>query len=256
MGTWGTAVFSDDLAADIRNEWRTLIGDGLSGPEATQRLVHDYAEALSDSDERSVFWIALALTQHRAGRVEQPVVAAALKCITDGSGLARWQEDPKALRQRTRVLDKVRQELESPPPPPKRIPRVYRNATEWELGEFVGYALRSGSWVVFRNIAFHSDAGGTSPIVELLDWVGPELPTAAQCVGFGVRPDMREHLPRHDRVWRLMIGATSARERPDSRLRRLGVAGNPPAPIGRATGAVVFPWRYLDKLLAEYVDLH
>ena len=38
MGTWGTGVFDDDLALDLKDEYRELVADGLSGPEAT-RLV-------------------------------------------------------------------------------------------------------------------------------------------------------------------------------------------------------------------------
>ena len=37
MGTWGVAIFSDDLAADIRGDFRELIGDGLTPSEATAR---------------------------------------------------------------------------------------------------------------------------------------------------------------------------------------------------------------------------
>lgn len=30
MGTWGTGIFSDDLASDIREDFKELIGDGKS----------------------------------------------------------------------------------------------------------------------------------------------------------------------------------------------------------------------------------
>ena len=38
MEMWGTAIFSDENAADIREEYRALLGDDISGPEATDRL--------------------------------------------------------------------------------------------------------------------------------------------------------------------------------------------------------------------------
>jgi hypothetical protein len=69
MGAWGVAVFSDDLAADIRGDFRELIGDGLTPSEATNRLVEQYASSLDDSDEMPVFWIALALAQWKLERV-------------------------------------------------------------------------------------------------------------------------------------------------------------------------------------------
>ena len=39
MGTWGTGIFSDDNAADLRDDYRDFIGDGLSSREATDRLL-------------------------------------------------------------------------------------------------------------------------------------------------------------------------------------------------------------------------
>ena len=56
MGAWGTAVFSDDTACDVRNDYRTYVGDGLSGPDATDRVLTEWSDTLSDPDEGSVFW--------------------------------------------------------------------------------------------------------------------------------------------------------------------------------------------------------
>jgi hypothetical protein len=42
MGAWGTGVFSDDNAADLSDDYRDFIGDGLSGPEATDRLLAEW----------------------------------------------------------------------------------------------------------------------------------------------------------------------------------------------------------------------
>ncbi len=67
MGAWGVAIFSDDLAADIRDDFRELIGDGLTPSEATDRLMEEYRSALDDSHELPVFWIALAVAQWKLG---------------------------------------------------------------------------------------------------------------------------------------------------------------------------------------------
>ncbi len=44
MGTWGTAIFSDDLASDIKLEFRNKIGFGKNSIEATEELLKDYSE--------------------------------------------------------------------------------------------------------------------------------------------------------------------------------------------------------------------
>ena len=73
MGVWGTSIFSDDLAADLRGDYRTMIGDGLSGPEATDRLLKSWMPSPDkDPDLAPVFWLALAVTQWKCGRLGGP----------------------------------------------------------------------------------------------------------------------------------------------------------------------------------------
>jgi hypothetical protein len=54
MGVWGTAIFSDDNAADLRAEYRTMIGDGLSEPEATNRLLKMLMKKQPHRDESRI----------------------------------------------------------------------------------------------------------------------------------------------------------------------------------------------------------
>ena len=104
MGTWGTAIFSDDTASDVRSDYRDYVGDGLSGTAATDRVVNEWRETLRDPDEGPVFWLALAATQWECGRLESRVRDKALEVIASGSGLRRWAEDPKLLTKRKSVL--------------------------------------------------------------------------------------------------------------------------------------------------------
>ena len=60
MGAWGPAIFSDDLAVDVRDDFRDLIGEGLTADEASERLKAEYADTLQDPDEGPVFLFALA----------------------------------------------------------------------------------------------------------------------------------------------------------------------------------------------------
>jgi hypothetical protein len=55
LGAWGTAIFSDDTASDVRDEWRDAILDGRSADDATQRLLERFAEHLEEADTEKVF---------------------------------------------------------------------------------------------------------------------------------------------------------------------------------------------------------
>jgi hypothetical protein len=45
MGVWGTALFSDDTAADVRDDYRDMIGDGFTGPRAMDALIQKWGES-------------------------------------------------------------------------------------------------------------------------------------------------------------------------------------------------------------------
>src|SRR5690242_9763247 len=121
MGAWSTSIFSDDLAADVRDEFRELISEGLDPDEATKQLLKKYRSSLRDGDERPVFWLALAATQWNLGRLVPGTLAEALNVIDSGEDLKRWQENGKLLQKRRDVLVKLREKLVSPLPPPKKL---------------------------------------------------------------------------------------------------------------------------------------
>src|SRR4051812_35764379 len=113
MGAWGTAIFSDDTAVDVRDDYRDHVGDGLSGPAATDRLLDEWRTTLGDPDEGPVFWLSLAATQWKCGRLEPRVLEKALEVISSGAGLERWKDDPKLLKKRQTVLAKLEEQLSS-----------------------------------------------------------------------------------------------------------------------------------------------
>ena len=50
MGAWGTGIFQDHTACDIRDDYKEFFGDGLSGPEATARILSEYKSSFADPD--------------------------------------------------------------------------------------------------------------------------------------------------------------------------------------------------------------
>ena len=176
MGTWGVAIFSDDLACDVRDEYRELVADGLSGADATEQPLQEYQEVLGDMDDSPVFWLALAVTQWRCGRLEEEVKAKALEVIERGVDLARWSENPGLLLKRKAVLEKAKLQITSPQPLPKKIRKQYKQQTPFNVGDAFAYQLASGNYVIFRVVDLHVDKGGVAPCVELCDWLGKSLP--------------------------------------------------------------------------------
>jgi hypothetical protein len=115
MGVWGAALFSNDLACDIRDHYRELIEDGVDDAEATRLTAAKYRESLDDPDEGASAILALAVTQSKIGRLDPVIRDRALAAIERGGDLSVWAIDnPKLLARRKQVLAKVREQLTGP----------------------------------------------------------------------------------------------------------------------------------------------
>jgi hypothetical protein len=252
MGAWGTGIFADDNASDLRDEYRQMIGDGVAGPDATGRLIAQWAPR-GDPDLEPVFWLALALTQWSCGRLEDRVRDEALRVIADGSAIRPWAGGPDE-RKRGKVLEAAKRKLESPQPAERKIKKRVLAACDWERGELIAYRMNNGEYVVLRMLDQHVDMGGAYPNCELLDWRGRELPALGVPDTTPVRA-----LRDYGGGKRIMILSTGKRFLKD-RLKRLNVKhelaeGYSRVPRGHANPTRVTSWKDFDQLLAKSYEL-
>lgn len=179
MGAWGPALFSDDLACDVRDGYREMIEDGADDGVAMAGLIERYAEILEDLDEGPVFWMALAFTQSKVGRLDESVRDRALRAIDLGEGLHLWGEDPRLLGKRKAALEKVRQQLVGPQPARKKLRPPSRHVTDLEPGEVLAFAA-AGRYSLFRVVRLNDSRVAVAPILVALAYHGETLPTPAQ----------------------------------------------------------------------------
>ncbi|WP_320669905.1 DUF4259 domain-containing protein [Patulibacter defluvii] len=124
MGAWGTGIFDDDLAADVRGDWEDALASGDSPERATTRLIDDYAEEVAgDRAIAAAFWIALAAVQLDDDTLDPDVRDRAIAAIDSGDDLERWEsagfeavdpdedEGPDELAERRRVTAELRSRL-------------------------------------------------------------------------------------------------------------------------------------------------
>lgn len=119
MGTSGVALFADDTACDVRDEFIDLLASGMESGEATKALTEGWAAEIADVDDGPVFWLALAATQWKYGCLQAKVQSRAIDVIDRGVDLARWQGAADQKR-RQAVLLALREQLLSPQPKRRR----------------------------------------------------------------------------------------------------------------------------------------
>lgn len=181
MGSWGTAIFSDDVAADVRADWREGILDRIPSEELTAKLVNSHAAQANDPDEGVVFWLALAAAQYETGRLQPNVRDTALDILNRGGDVARWEEEDLGLaRQRQQVLERLRIKLAGPQPAPKRLKRPVPHGVAFDVGDAVLLRSPDGKRAI-AVVVGHKPGwpkGTENPVVELLLWEDTgELPT-------------------------------------------------------------------------------
>lgn len=123
MGAWGVAILSDDIAEDVSFRYKDLLGDTYSNEKASRIVIEEFQNEL-DNDEITVFWLSFALIQWKLGRFQEEVKYKALQIIESGTDLERWEEDPK-LKKREAVLIKLKEQLYSPQPQAKKVPKRF-----------------------------------------------------------------------------------------------------------------------------------
>lgn len=172
MGTWGTGLYSDDTACEVRDDYKDILGDGIAEPEATDLLIEQWKNFLSDPDISPVFWLVLADVQWNLGKLQMKVKQNAIKTIENNSDLIRWSSNQKLVTKRKEVLARLWRKLETPQRAGKVVKKRYVNSTDWNIGDVFSFRLQSGILALLHVIGFHQDKGGEDPYVKF--WTGLE----------------------------------------------------------------------------------
>jgi hypothetical protein len=254
MGTFGTAIFSDDLACDIRDEFKEFIGDGMTSEDATNRLINEYSDSLKDEDEVSIFWLSLAATQWKTGRLLDFVKEKAIQIIDTGSDLNRWnlEEDSKLVAKRQKELLKLKEQLLSQQPSEKKISKVYKEFTPFEIGDVFSYAHSSDKYALFRVIGHFVDNGGRRPICEILNFFDTELPVDSNTLEKLSYIKAKEKDFLGNNYSRFFVGDIKQKYEPKEKVQLIAknIKGMQEA---KSPSTLIF-WRVLDTRLTELFD--
>lgn len=241
MGAWGPAIFSDDTACDVRDSYRERISDGKDGTAATTEMLEQWKidSLAADDDDVLVFWLALAATQWKVGRLEDRVRNKAIEVIDSGKDLGRWKEVGQ-VDKRAAVLRKLKEQLLSPQPAPKNVRVEKPQVPPWSCGDYVSYRLNSGDLVIL----YVQGVFGQSLWVSLLDWVGSDPPDNDTILGLSKRVPVRSH-----RTSEFGLYTMKKRGIPFARLSLLEVKHPNPKPHP-GTG-LIFDWGEMDYHLKD-----
>lgn len=176
MGTWGTVLFSDDVACDVKKYYMNCLSEQMSAKEAEDAVAGYFEKYLSDADDGPIVILALADTAWHVGRLSDDLKKAAIRVIDMGAGMERWEELGEQLAEkRIASLQKLKKKLLSPQPPEKKIYKHKLYKCQWKIGDVFAYRFESiiakekgyyGRYLLLQKVDEGSwDPGHRVPIV-------------------------------------------------------------------------------------------
>lgn len=92
MGAWSAKIFDDDGAEEIKEEYKILLGYGMSPQDVYEKLTDYFYPDYKGQDDEDVYWLSLALFQWQNGILLDEVKQRALECIENDEYLERWKD--------------------------------------------------------------------------------------------------------------------------------------------------------------------
>ena len=152
MGAWGTGLYQDDTACDVKESIkdRLIYGDEegkrYTKEELIESILEEYEDYMQLDDDRAIVILVLADILWKNGMLTDNLKMEALKIIENKTDLERWGEDKELYKKREKVLEALKIKIESNQPEEKiikikRRPKPY--ICPWKVGDRFAYELKS-----------------------------------------------------------------------------------------------------------------
>lgn len=136
MGTWGTSIYSCDIAEDVRDMCNEVYSF-YSIEEANNRVFSVFSDVINQNfidNEYASFWYALADWQWKHGMLNQNIKEKTLLLLEDYAGLDEWSGPD--VSKRKKILDQLRHQLLQVQPDIKK-PRTHISKPKHLPGDIV-----------------------------------------------------------------------------------------------------------------------
>jgi hypothetical protein len=149
MGTWGTAISSNDTYADIYSAFFNLYNDGLEVDEISKILISNNQETINDTEDSNNFWFALAKAQWECKQLDKGLFERVKNIVETGADLDVWLQldaDEKDIKKRKTVLDRFLAVLQSERQKAKPRKRKIIRQPVFEKGDCLTFILANGNY--------------------------------------------------------------------------------------------------------------
>ena len=197
MGAWSSNLYGNDTTCDVRDTYMKFLKDQLSNEAAFKMALETFREVIG-SDEEPLLWFALAETQWNVGRLTSEVKKNAQDWIERKGGLEPWLEEGGKGTGWLKTLEKLKQKLDSPMPPEKKIKKPEEiDMNPWQLNDVYAYQFNNkisqengvlGKYILIQKIGQEDYWNGSTMRIHFYDKIFNEMPTLEDMHGLRILP--------------------------------------------------------------------
>ena len=164
MGSWGTALYSNDTSSDVRDMCNEIY-PFVSVEEGTRLILKEYADIVNSDaldNDCADFWFALADWQWKHGILTDEIRNKAISLLEAHTGIEEWEESGSAsdVKKRLEVMDKLLCQLKLPQPPVK-IPKSKAAKAKHKPGEIIVFRTCSKDYEYAETVWNIEECGFT-----------------------------------------------------------------------------------------------
>lgn len=146
MGTWGTGLFQNDLAAEVYSKFFEAYDQKTEPLTIKAELLGEYPEALTELEGNTSFWLALAAAQWECGLEDADVLSVVRRIVPEGIDLENWDFDEADCRKRSQVLTRFLAKLDTPTRKPVKPRKRRPIRAPFAPGSCLSVALSDGDF--------------------------------------------------------------------------------------------------------------
>lgn len=149
FGDWGNGLYQNGYAANLKADFGDWMAVSSDLDKTIDRLAERYGvEARPQSAEASAFWLALADLLHQFGLDHAPTFKRANALIDKGTDLnlrRAMTPDEADLKDRARVLKRLKTKWAEPPKRVRKIPQLKPEPYLMQAGDVFSYDTMAGN---------------------------------------------------------------------------------------------------------------
>lgn len=143
MSTWGTGLWDNDTASDIKNEIKKCLKYSHDDDDAIKKFYALNEQLLSDSDDGPIAVMVLAMQMWNYGRLTNELKAKAHKAAEAHMLNIQAENDTSFNSKHKKAVEKYLEKLDSPQPPIKNIKRHLPFENNWAKGDVLAVKCRT-----------------------------------------------------------------------------------------------------------------